>query len=74
MTAALGCDGARVRRCGCEFECWRKTGPHLKEEKLRILNKFVAVTGYHRKHAIRLFNTQPGVSGRGAAASVGAPD
>ena len=35
----------------------------LKEEKLRILNEFVAVTGYHRKHAIRLFNTQPSVSG-----------
>jgi hypothetical protein len=28
----------------------------LKEEKLRILDEFVAVTGYHRKHIIRLFN------------------
>jgi hypothetical protein len=27
-----------------------------KEVKLRILDEFVAVTGYHRKHAIRLFN------------------
>ena len=26
-----------------------------KDEKLRILDEFVAVTGYHRKHAIRLF-------------------
>ena len=31
----------------------------LKEEKLRILNEFVAVTGYHRKHIIRLFNAAP---------------
>jgi hypothetical protein len=31
----------------------------LKEEKLRILNEFVAMTGYHRKHIIRLFNTAP---------------
>jgi hypothetical protein len=31
----------------------------LKEEKLRILDEFVAVTGYHRKHVIRLFNTRP---------------
>ena len=35
----------------------------LKEDKLRMLNEFVAVTGYHRKHAIRLFNTPPGVRG-----------
>ena len=35
----------------------------LKEEKLRILNEFVAVTGYHRKHVIRLFNAAP-VAGR----------
>ena len=26
-----------------------------KDEKLRILDEFVAITGYHRKHAIRLF-------------------
>lgn len=35
----------------------------LKEEKLRILDEFVAVTGYHRKHIIRLFNAAP-VAGR----------
>ena len=35
----------------------------LKEEKLRILNEFVAVTGYHRKHAIRLFNARAVTSG-----------
>src|SRR4051812_21738540 len=28
-----------------------------RAEKLRILDEFVAVTGYHRKHAVRLFNT-----------------
>lgn len=31
----------------------------LKEEKLRILDEFVAVTGYHRKHVIRLLKTMP---------------
>lgn len=31
----------------------------LKEEKLRLLDEFVAVTGYHRKHIIRLFNAAP---------------
>ncbi len=35
----------------------------LKEEKLRILDEFVAVTGYHRKHIIRRFNAAP-VAGR----------
>ncbi len=28
-----------------------------RQEKLRILDEFVAVTGYHRKHSIRLLNT-----------------
>jgi integrase-like protein len=37
----------------------------LKEEKLRILDEFVAVTGYHRKHVIRLFNAAPVASGLG---------
>jgi integrase-like protein len=27
-----------------------------REEKLRILDEFVAVTGYHRKHSIRILN------------------
>ena len=35
----------------------------LKEEKFRILDEFVAVTGYHRKHIMRLFNEAP-VAGR----------
>src|ERR1700730_627740 len=35
----------------------------LKEEKLRILDEFIAVTGYHRKHVIRLFNARPVASG-----------
>jgi hypothetical protein len=36
-----------------------------KDEKLRILDEFVAGTGYHRKHAIRLF--QAGSAARGAS-------
>ena len=36
-----------------------------KDEKLRILDEFVAVTGYHRKHAIRLFKA--GSAARGAS-------
>ncbi len=40
----------------------------LKEEKLRILDEFVAVTGYHRKHVIRLFNATPVASGLGRRA------
>jgi hypothetical protein len=35
----------------------------LKEEKLRIVDEFIAVTGYHRKHVIRLFNARPVASG-----------
>jgi hypothetical protein len=31
----------------------------LKLEKLRILDEFVAVTGCHRRHIIRLFNAVP---------------
>ena len=34
-----------------------------KDEKLRILDEFVAVTGYHRKHAIRLFNAGSAAGG-----------
>ena len=29
-----------------------------RKEKLRILDEFVAVTGYHRKHGIRVLNTE----------------
>jgi hypothetical protein len=36
-----------------------------KDEKLRILDEFVAITGYHRKHAIRLFKA--GSTARGAS-------
>jgi hypothetical protein len=28
-----------------------------KEQKARILDEFVAVTGFHRKHSIRILNT-----------------
>ena len=31
-----------------------------KRDKARILDEFVAVSGYHRKHAIRLLNGQDG--------------
>jgi hypothetical protein len=31
------------------------------EEKGRILNEFVALTGYHRKHAIRVLNGFTGI-------------
>jgi hypothetical protein len=34
-----------------------------KDEKLRILDEFVAVAGYHRKHAIRLINAASVASG-----------
>src|SRR5207247_8680641 len=37
-----------------------------RKEKLRILDEFVAVTGYHRKHGIRVLNTE-GVDGFGEA-------
>lgn len=29
----------------------------LKTEKSQILNQFIAVSGYHRKHAIRILNS-----------------
>jgi hypothetical protein len=31
-----------------------------RTEKRRILNEFVAISGYHRKHAIRLLREKPG--------------
>ncbi len=34
-----------------------------RDEKLRILDEFVAVTGYHRKHAIRLFRAGSAAGG-----------
>jgi hypothetical protein len=33
-----------------------------REDKLRILDEFADVTGYHRKHALRLLNATPGAS------------
>ena len=36
-----------------------------REEKARILDEFVAVSGYHRKHAIRLLRPGGGDRGRG---------
>ena len=32
-------------------------------DRIKILDEFVALTGYHRKHAIRLFNAPPGAAG-----------
>jgi hypothetical protein len=31
-------------------------------ERIKILDEFVALTGYHRKHAIRLMREQPGTA------------
>lgn len=31
----------------------------LREERERILDEFVELTGYHRKHAIRLLGRKP---------------
>ena len=33
-----------------------RDGAGTKDDRVRILDEFVAVTGYHRKHVIRLFN------------------
>ena len=33
-------------------------GVGTKDERVRILDEFVAVTGYHRKHVIRLFTAK----------------
>ena len=45
------------RRFGSDIE------PGPKDEKVRILDEFIAVTGYHRKHVIRLFKAGPVTSG-----------
>jgi hypothetical protein len=37
-----------------------------KSEKSRILNEFVALTGSHRKHAIRVLRMSPAVDDQGA--------
>ena len=39
-------------------------------DRIRILDEFVALTGYHRKHAIRLLRQEPGV-GKGSAGATG---
>lgn len=39
-------------------------------DRIRILDEFVALTGYHRKHAIRLLREQPGAT-RGHASATG---
>ena len=33
----------------------------LKSERTTILNEFVALTGYHRKHAVRVLASEPGL-------------
>ncbi len=35
----------------------KRYGAGTKDERVRMLDEFVAVTGYHRKHIIRLFRT-----------------
>ncbi|NJO13529.1 MAG: hypothetical protein HC872_08775 [Gammaproteobacteria bacterium] len=34
------------------------------EQKRKILDEFIAVTGYHEKSAIRVLNAKPGAKGR----------
>ena len=34
-----------------------------RKERLRILDEFVAMTGYHRKHAIRILNRDAAIIG-----------
>ena len=35
-----------------------------REDKARILDEFARITGYHRKHAIRLLGVARGCAGR----------
>jgi hypothetical protein len=37
-------------------------GSATLDERIRILDEFVALTGYHRKHAIRLLREKPGAA------------
>ncbi len=46
----------RVELVGAIKGRYRASG---RTEKSRILNEFVAVSGYHRKHAIRLLRERP---------------
>ncbi len=46
----------RVELVGAIGDRYRASG---RTEKSRILNEFVAVSGYHRKHAIRLLRERP---------------
>src|SRR5207248_3046309 len=41
-----------------------------RDEKKRILDEFAAVTGYHRKHAIRVLRAVPSCDGGEAPARV----
>src|SRR6266446_2760685 len=56
--------GRRAKKISVEtrVELVRSIGERYRagtrEEKLRILDEFVAVTGYHRKHGIRVLNTE----------------
>lgn len=38
-----------------------------KEEKSRLLDEFIRLTGYHRKHAIRVLRGDESSSGRSVA-------
>ena len=37
---------------------------YAKRDKSRILDEFIAVTGHHRKHGIRLLSQREDVSGK----------
>ena len=47
---------ARRELLGVVSDRYRESG---RQDKVRILDEFVAVTGYHRKHAVRMFNAEP---------------
>ena len=49
-------DALRVRYGGASFG-----------ERIKILDEFVALTGYHRKHAIRVLREQVGTATAGSA-------
>jgi len=51
---------ARVELVGALGERYRLSS---KREKTKILDEFKALTGFHRKHAVRLFNSPPAEHG-----------
>ncbi len=60
MAKTISVDARRelVRATGARYRAADRA------EKLRILDEFVAVSGYHRKHSIRLLKATPALVGR----------